>query len=149
MGHSLQVNWGPLHLLGFSLHPLSGRLTTARPDIDVDTYWRLQRRIPARASVKITLYVSPVYLKSPPAFSPRGQAVGDSPTWDWLPVSSWPVSRRVQAQFIPVVPPTSPSGKIEVAIGVRDLGPARLAGQGRRVVGSLTLVRLGTMYTAG
>jgi hypothetical protein len=138
-----RVDWGPLRLSGLLVHPGAGRINPSRPDIALETYWRASRQLPRR--LRIIFYLSTVYDGRHPPFSRRWTAEPDSPTWDWLPPASWPRNRTVRAISLPLLPPLTRPGKVDVAIGVSGLGPARGASAVQRLDGMPAVVRLATV----
>lgn len=139
VGHS---SWGMLRLVGTVVHPSNAFINPSRPAIGLETYWRASRRLPR--SARIEFYISPVYSGPHPAFSPAWRASTDSPTWDWLPLREWPVGTEIQAASLPLLPDLSTPGRVDVAVAVSGMGPARaVAGHG--VAGAPGLVRVATV----
>ena len=138
-----RVHWGPLSLVGITVHPRSGQINPSRPAIALETYWRTAKRLAPRT--QIVFYVSPVYSDRPPRFSSRWMAERDSPTWDWLPLPGWPAGRTIRADSLPLLPDVYAYGKVDVAIGVLGQGPAQGTGAGQRVAGGGWLARVATV----
>jgi uncharacterized membrane protein len=90
--------FGPLTLVGYTLHPRLGRVTWARPAVSVDSYWRLDR--PTQADLHIAYLVSPVYQRGMPPLSRHWHAEWDSPTTAWLPPREWRLHRIVFVQTV-------------------------------------------------
>jgi uncharacterized membrane protein len=147
------LHWGPLSLVGITVHPSYGWVNRARPAVEVETYWRT--RAPLSDRVRIEFATSPLYTARPvPAGfrpAPAGRARGswayesDSPTWDWLPLRGWPVHRTIHVASLPVTLAGAEVGKADVAVDVSGLGPARGVPASRSVAGSSTMVRLTTV----
>lgn len=136
------ASWGPLQLVGVTIHPSYGWVNRARPAVEVETYWRATRRLPA--GTRIRLFVSPKYSRSAPPLR-RWGSIDDSPTWDWLPLEHWPVGRTVHAALLPSVLPTQSSGTVSLAIGVSGLGAIRHILTAQRIRGNDQAVLLGTI----
>lgn len=124
------LHWGPLRLVGIVVHPSDRQVNRSRPSIGVETFWRVTNRLSSR--VHITVLLSPVYQTAHPVFPSGWRAEGDSPTWDWLPLRSWPAGRSIRAASLPLTPATGQQGWVDVAVEVEGLGavsgtgPARL-----------------------
>jgi uncharacterized membrane protein len=136
----LGVQWGPLRLRGFVVHPRILEVNPARPDIALETYWQTWHTLPPRAA--IAFYLSPVYRGRHPAYSSRWRVERESPTWDWLPLTSWPLHRTVRAISLPLLPPRYKAGKVDVAVGVSGLGRPGGGRSGESVRGAPGLVRV-------
>jgi hypothetical protein len=137
------ARWGPLRLLGLTVHPRIGTVTRARPDIGVETYWRTDRRL-GRAT-HIVFYLSPVYHGRHPRFSARWTEEPESPTWVWLPPNAWPVRRTVRAISLPLLPNPYKNGSVDVAIGVSGGGIVAGLKSSQRVAGAPQLIRVATI----
>lgn len=137
------LRWGPLELAGVTIHPRNAMVNRARPAVEVETYWRLSKRLPR--GTRISVLLSPVYGSIHPKISGRWQRATDSPTWDWLPFRRWPRGPTVHAALVPLVPDTSAGGNVDVAIQVDGLGPVRDLKSGQRVLGARTTARLATI----
>jgi uncharacterized membrane protein len=139
----LGAHWGPLMLLGFVVHPRILEVNPARPDIALETYWQVSRKLHRRSA--IAFYLSPVYQGRHPAFSSHWTAEWESPTWDWLPLTSWPVHRTVRAISLPLLPQRYHAGKVDVAIEVSGLGRPGGGRSGSSVRGAPALLRVATV----
>jgi uncharacterized membrane protein len=135
--------WGPLALTGAIVHPRDGLVNRARPAIGVETYWRASRGLPA--GVRIVFRLSPVYSGPHPPASAQWLEETDSPTWDWLPLTSWPAGRTIRAASVPLAPPPYRSGKVDVAISVEGLGTVRGVPGASRILGSTNEIRVATI----
>jgi uncharacterized membrane protein len=144
-GQALHVRWGTLRLTGITLHPDQGDLTPSRPDLGVSMYWKRIGPIPS--SARISVWLSPTYQGSHPAFSPRWKHQTDSAAWDWLPVSDWPRGQIIEAKSVPLNAQTSIVGHVDLAIQVRGLGPLRGASKASRVPRAPDLMRVATVAT--
>ena len=145
-GHNwtpLGAHWGPLQLVGFVVHPRILEVNPARPDIALETYWQVSHKLPRGTA--IALYMSPVYQGRHPAFSSRWAVERESPTWDWFPLTSWPLHRTVRAISLPLLPQRYHAGKVDIAIGVSGLGRPGGGDTRGRVRGAPALVRVATV----
>jgi hypothetical protein len=138
------ARWGPLRLIGVTVHPLSGHLTASRPDISVDMFWRA---IHHARHPEIAVFVSPAYRGDHPSFSSRWKRQTDSATWDWLPPAQWGPGRTLRAISVPLNAETSSLGQVDVAIGVTGAGPLLGVPAADRVAGAPSLVRVATLTT--
>lgn len=136
------TSWGALRLVGTAVHPGNGFINASRPAIALDTYWRASQRLPR--SARIEFYISPVYSGPHPAFSAAWHVSTDSPTWDWLPLRSWPVGREIHASSLPLLPNISRPGSVDVAVAVSGLGAARGASS-NAIAGTADAVRVATV----
>lgn len=112
-------HFGPLVLLGYTLHPSLGRATWARPAVSVDTYWRLER--PPRSStsaIHIAVLCSPVFRSRMPRVGPSWSMESDSPTLAWLPVSRWRPHRTVLVQPVDHTVDASHAGRVAIDLAV-------------------------------
>jgi hypothetical protein len=137
-----RASWGPLHLVGVTIHPSYGWVNRSRPAVEVETYWRVFRTLPP--GVEVRLSASPVDARSTASFG-SWTAVEDSPTWDWLPLDRWPVHRTVHAALIPITLPTERAGTVRLAIAVAGLGHVHGLTAAQRIPGSFTALRIGTI----
>lgn len=132
------ASWGPLHLIGLMIHPSFGWVNRSRPAVEVETYWRVTRRL--TRSVRIVLRAS-----ESPENAGGVQAAGDSPTWDWLPFDRWPVGRTVHAALIPIAFQTYQSGRISLELTVSHAGRLRARRAQQRVAGDPSSLRIGSI----
>ncbi|GAC1442893.1 MAG: hypothetical protein NVSMB52_00620 [Chloroflexota bacterium] len=137
------VRWHDLRLVGWTIHPKNSLVNRSRPAVQIDTFWRVTRRLPAR--VRIAFYSSPVYGDRPAVSWKHWTVSRDSPTWDWLPLSMWPRGRIVSASSLPFVEPTNRDGFVDVGVSVTGLGPPVSGATGRILPGSAAIIRLGTV----
>lgn len=138
-----RAHWGPLNLVGVTIHPRDGEVNRARPAIGLETYWRCTQRLAKGTSISI--YVSPVYQGGHPVFSSTWTRESESPTWDWLPLAAWPVGRTIRALSVPVSPDTNKDGSVDLAVGVSEQGVVQSSGAAQRVKGAPRLLRLATI----
>ncbi|MGH2441956.1 MAG: DUF2079 domain-containing protein, partial [Chloroflexota bacterium] len=135
--------WGRLSLTGLVVHPKNNLVNRSRPAVAVDTYWQTRARLPS--GTRIVFYLSPVYSGAAPRFRQDWFSQSDTPTLDWLPAPAWPVHTQIHVASLPLIPPPGVSGKVDVAVGVYGLSPAR--GSRTRIAGRV--VRLGTIAVHG
>lgn len=143
----VSARWGPLHLVGLVVHPKGGVVNRSRPAIAVEAYWTVD--VPLPPGVRIRFEMSPTYTGSAPAFSSAWRGQPDSPTWDWLPLQSWPAGRKIRTASLDLVPPAGQRGAVDIAISVTGLGPVRAARGVFRVVGSPLTVRVASIQVDG
>jgi uncharacterized membrane protein len=143
--HAVGARWGALQLIGLVLHPRSGSVNRSRPAIEVEAYWRVSAPLTNRAAIVFQL--SPVFRGggSHPAFSSRWLTEADSPTIDWLPLSSWPRGKTIKTASLDMVPTLDQAGRVDVAITVSGLGPVSQRSGVDAVDRSPTTVRVGTV----
>jgi len=141
--NAANATWGALRLVNFTVHPRDDFLSRSRPAIQVEMNWRPRTTVPA--SVRIEVWCSPVYTGTHPRFSRRWQVVDDSPTWDWLPVRSWPRGRTIHAAALPLLPNVDAQGEVDVAISVSRAGPLRGVAAGSRVAGNSRMTRIASL----
>jgi uncharacterized membrane protein len=131
------ASWGPLQLVGVTIHPGYGWVNRSRPAAEVETYWRVARTLPAGA--RIELYVVRHGDTGPVA------SVGDSPTWDWLPLHRWPLGRTVHAALVPLPLDTYRAATVSLILRVSHAGRLRGMGPGQRVPTDPLGLRIGTI----
>jgi uncharacterized membrane protein len=139
---ALDVRWGPLRLTAAVVHPRSGETNRARPAIGLETYWRTETRLPPGA--RIAFHLSPTYTGPHPAYGAGWVTETDSPTWDWLPLPSWPLDRTVRADSLSLLPVADSWGTVDVAISVSGLGPAHPSTAAGTVIAP-NVVRIGSI----
>jgi hypothetical protein len=112
--HSLRARAGNIELVGDTIHPGYGWINAARPAIEVESYWRAHSRLSSAGTVQFA--VSPVYNGARPTPPAPTAFVGDTPTLDWLPMSRWPRDRTVHVASLPLLPPVTHPGKVDIYI---------------------------------
>lgn len=110
----LHLRAGNVELVGVTVHPGYGWINAARPAIEVESYWRVNGRLSAPEQIKFA--VSPVYTGHRPSPPPANSFVGDTPTLDWLPMNRWPRRRTVRVASLPLLPPVTRPGKVDVYV---------------------------------
>lgn len=136
------VRWGPLELVGETIHPKSNQVNRARPAIAASTYWRTSKRLSAKTT--ISFYMSPIYTGPHPSFSSGWLRESESPTTLWFPLSRWPKDQTVRLDSLSLQPDVDQWGKVDIAIGVSGLGsPHPLAS--KTVSDAPQLIRVATV----
>ncbi|HZS94492.1 MAG TPA: DUF2079 domain-containing protein [Chloroflexota bacterium] len=141
-----RASWGPLRLTGVAVHPASRLVNRSRPAISIQAVWRAAGSIPPDTAIRF--YLSPVYHGTHPIFSRGWVSEGDSPAWDWLPLSRWPRGRPIVTSSLSLVPPPGQTGKVDLAIGVRATGMTRVPPTAQ-IRGAPKLVRVATVEVDG
>lgn len=143
VGTPVRASWDHLHLQSVLVHSHGGTVTTSRPDIHVESFWRCTG--PLEQHTHIAFYLSPVYAGTHPAFNTAWQSDSDSAAWDWLPVGQWPCTKTVRAESLSLVPPMNQSGSVDVAIDVQGAGDANKLSGVTHVSGAPDVVRIATV----
>jgi uncharacterized membrane protein len=136
---------GKLTLTGVTVHPSYGWINASRPAIEVESNWQASGRLRAG---DIQFAVSHVYSGVSPPPPPGAAFTGDTPTLNWLPLRRWPLHRTIRVASLPLLPPVTEPGKVDVylrvvcpamsAAGVNcpaTSGPLRIATVGVRAPG--------------
>lgn len=135
--------WGALELRGFVIHPRSRMTNRARPAIGVETVWRAAS--PVNVHTHIQFWLSPVYTGEHPKFSSAWSRESDSPTWAWIAPHRWPRHRSIVAVSLPLIPPDGTHASVDVGVQVDGSGAVQALHGVHPVIGSRTVVRLGTL----
>jgi uncharacterized membrane protein len=116
------IHWraGSLTLAGVTVHPGYGWINSARPAIEVESSWRVTGPVPASATIEFA--VSGVHGSNRSRPPPAAAYVGDTPTLDWLPISRWPRHRTVRVASLPLLPPVTRPGTVDVYLRVACAG---------------------------
>jgi hypothetical protein len=113
----LHIRARRIELVGVTVHPGYGWINAARPAIEVESYWRATGRL--SAAERIEFAVSPLYTDNRPPPPPVAFYVGDTPTLDWLPMNRWPLRRTIRVASLPLLPPVTRPGKVDVYVRLR------------------------------
>jgi uncharacterized membrane protein len=142
-----RARWGHLTLQASLIHPRDGLVDRARPAAGVETFWNTDGPLPP--TIRISLYLSPVYRGNHPSFSAKWHRESASPTLSWLPPTHWPRHHIIRADFVPMQPPPYHSGKVDIVVRVTGNGSAHGIPSTDRVPGSRDAVLLGTLSVDG